>query len=85
MYLFFFGRRRNKKNIVFGIGAFIPTLQEVLPYVVFLLKVIIRIKKLSIKCNSYMTHFEIECKSGGHSVTKKFLAVLQVFVSIPKL
>ena len=32
-----------------------------------------------------MTQFEIECRSGGHSVTKKFSAVLQVLVSKLKL
>ena len=32
-----------------------------------------------------MTQFEIECRSGGHSVTKKFSAVLQLLVSKLKL
>ena len=35
--------------------------------------------------NFIKTQFEIECRSGGHSVTKKFSAVLQVLVSKLKL
>ena len=28
-----------------------------------------------------MTQFEIECRYGGHSVTKKFTAILQILVA----
>jgi hypothetical protein len=32
-----------------------------------------------------MTQFEIECRCGGHSVTKKFMTILQILVAKPKL
>ena len=35
--------------------------------------------------NKHTTQFEIECRSGGHSVTKKFSVVLQFLVSKLKL
>ena len=31
------------------------------------------------------TQFEIECRCGGHSVTKKFMTILQILVAKPKL
>ena len=34
---------------------------------------------------SLMTQFEIECRCGGHSVTKKFMTILQILVAKPKL
>ena len=34
---------------------------------------------------SYMTQFEIECRCGGHSVTKKFKTILQLLLAKPKL
>ena len=33
----------------------------------------------------HMTQFEIECMCGGHSVTKKFMTILQMLVAKPKL
>ena len=32
-----------------------------------------------------MTQFKIECRCGGHSVTKKFMTILQILVAKPKL
>ena len=34
---------------------------------------------------SRMTQFEIECRCGGHSVTKKFKTILQLLLAKPKL
>ena len=31
------------------------------------------------------TQFEIECRCGGHSVTKKFKTILQILLAKPKL
>jgi hypothetical protein len=31
-----------------------------------------------------MTQFEIECRCGGHSVTKKFMTILQILVAKTK-
>ena len=31
------------------------------------------------------TQFEIECRCGGHSVTKKVMTILQILVAKPKL
>ena len=33
----------------------------------------------------HMTQFEIECRFGGHSVTKKFKTILQILLAKPKL
>ena len=33
----------------------------------------------------YMTQFEIECRFGGHSVTKKFKTIWQILLAKPKL
>ena len=35
--------------------------------------------------NKYTTQFEIECRCGGHSVTKKFKTILQILLAKPKL
>ena len=32
-----------------------------------------------------MTQFEIECRFGGHSVTKKFKTIWQILLAKPKL
>ena len=34
---------------------------------------------------SLRTQFEIECRCGGHSVTKKFKTILQILLAKPKL
>ena len=31
--------------------------------------------------NRHMTQFEIECRFGGHTVTKKFRTILQIFLA----
>ena len=33
----------------------------------------------------HMTQFEIECRCGGHTVTKKFKTILQILLAKPKL
>ena len=33
----------------------------------------------------HKTEFEIECRCGGHSVTKEFLTILQILVAKSKL
>ena len=35
--------------------------------------------------NSPKTQFEIKCRCGGHSVTQKFMRILQIQVAKPKL
>ena len=32
-----------------------------------------------------MRQFEIECRYGGHRVTKKFMTILQILMAKPKL
>ena len=32
-----------------------------------------------------MTQFEIECRCGGHSVTKKLMTILKILVAKPEL
>ena len=39
----------------------------------------------SILIKLVMTQFEIECRCGGHSVTKKFKTILQILLAEPKL
>ena len=34
---------------------------------------------------SLKTQFEIECRCGGHSVTKKFMTILKILAAKPKL
>ena len=33
----------------------------------------------------YFVKFEIECRCGGHSITKKFKTILQILLAKPKL
>ena len=35
--------------------------------------------------NLVMTQFEIECRCGGHSITKQFKIILQILLAKPKL